>query len=92
MSYVELFGHEVSDLLRKGRILGQGVEGRYSAVRATDRVGHRCVLDGLAQWAIESWAEINELLRVGDEAKRRSATAMKERSTRATRSSCCRWG
>ena len=53
MSYVELFGNEVSDLLREGRVVGQGVEGRYSAVRATDHVGHRYVLDGLAQWAIE---------------------------------------
>jgi len=82
-SYVELFGNEVSDLLREGRVVGQGVEGRYSAVRSTDRVGHRYVLDGHTQWAVESAWEIDEILRVGDEAKRRAATAMNERSTRA---------
>ena len=37
---------QVSDLLREGQVVGQHREGRYSAVRATDRVGHRYVLDG----------------------------------------------
>ena len=37
---------QVSDLLREGRVVGQHREGRYSAVRATDRAGHRYVLDG----------------------------------------------
>jgi len=83
VSYVELFGAEVSDLLREGKVVGQGVEGRYDAVRSTDRVGHRYVLDGHTEWVVESLADIEELLRVGDEAKRRAATAMNERSTRA---------
>merc|ERR1719433_324625 len=82
-SYVELFGNEISDLLREGNVVGQGVAGRYGAVRATDRVGHRYVLDGHTHWLVESLAELNELLRLGDEAKRRAATAMNERSTRA---------
>mmetsp|Transcript_42093 Transcript_42093/g.98131 ORF Transcript_42093/g.98131 Transcript_42093/m.98131 type:complete len:851 (-) Transcript_42093:60-2612(-) len=82
-SYVELFGSEVSDLLREGEVVGQGREGRYSAVRATDRVGHRYVLDGHTEFHIESLDEVFELLRLGDAAKRRAATAMNERSTRA---------
>jgi len=82
-SYVELFGSEVSDLLREGQVVGQHREGRYSAVRATDRVGHRYVLDGHAEWHINSLEEIQELLEHGDAAKRRAATAMNERSTRA---------
>mmetsp|Transcript_33752 Transcript_33752/g.61158 ORF Transcript_33752/g.61158 Transcript_33752/m.61158 type:complete len:888 (+) Transcript_33752:52-2715(+) len=82
-SYVELFGSEVSDLLREGRVVGQGREGRYDAVRATDRVGHRYVLDGHTSCSIESIEEVDELLRLGDIAKRRAATAMNERSTRA---------
>ena len=45
-SYVELFGSEVSDLLQQGRVVGQERTGRYAQVRATDRVGHRYVLDG----------------------------------------------
>jgi len=82
-SYVELFGSEVSDLLREGQVVGQGRDGRYSAVRATDRVGHRYVLDGHTEFSIQSLEEVDELLRLGDIAKRRAATAMNERSTRA---------
>ncbi|CAJ1378317.1 unnamed protein product, partial [Effrenium voratum] len=82
-SYVELYGSEVSDLLREGQVVGQGREGRYAAVRATDRVGHRYVLDGHTEWNIRSLEELRELLQHGDEAKRRAATAMNERSTRA---------
>jgi kinesin family protein 5 len=83
VSYVEVFGSEVSDLLHEGQIVGQGQEGRYNAVRATDRVGHRYVLDGHIEHHVESWDEVAELLRLGDESKRRAATAMNERSTRA---------
>lgn len=83
VSYVELFGSEVSDLLREGRVVGQGMHGRYSAVRATDRVGHRYVLDGHTECFVESLQEIDLLLSQGDQAKRRAATAMNERSTRA---------
>ncbi|CAE7199382.1 Klp61F [Symbiodinium natans] len=82
-SYVELFGSEVSDLLREGQVVGQGRQGRYAAVRATDRVGHRYVLDGHTEYHIESLEEVYELLQQGEVAKRRAATAMNERSTRA---------
>jgi len=83
VSYVECFGSEVSDLLHEGQVVGQGVTGRYDAVRATDRVGHRYVLDGHTECHVDSWEEVAELLQRGDEAKRRAATAMNERSTRA---------
>lgn len=83
MSYVEVFGSEVSDLLREGRVVGQGFEGRYAEVRATDRVGHRYVLDGRTECLVESWEEVQSLLEAGDHAKRMAATAMNERSTRA---------
>lgn len=83
VSYVELFGSEISDLLRSGGVVGQGQDGRYSAVRATDRVGHRYVLDGNTEFAVESLEEVLEFLRIGDESKRLAATAMNERSTRA---------
>lgn len=83
LSYVEVFGSEVSDLLKFGQVVGQGQEGRYANVRATDRVGHRYVLDGRTECVVESWEEVQELLDAGDQAKRRAATAMNERSTRA---------
>jgi len=63
--------------------VGQGLEGRYGASRATDRVGHRYVLDGHTEVPIESLDEVHKALRDGDAAKRRAATAMNERSTRA---------
>lgn len=83
MSYIEVFGSEVSDLLREGQVVGQGHDGRYSQVRATDRVGHRYVLDGQTEWKVESWQELQDLLEIGNSAKRLAATAMNERSTRA---------
>ncbi len=46
VSYVEVYGNEVNDLLAQGQIVGQNVEGRYAGTRATDRVGHKYVLDG----------------------------------------------
>lgn len=75
VSYVEVFGSEVSDLLRSGRVVGQQ--------RATDRVGHRYVLDGHVSFEIKTLSEAMELLECGERAKRAAATAMNERSTRA---------
>lgn len=83
LSYVEVFGGEVSDLLKEGKVVGQGQDGRYASVRATDRVGHRYVLDGHTECKVESWEEVNALLESGDRSKRLAATAMNERSTRA---------
>lgn len=82
-SYVELYGSDISDLLKEGQTVGQGVAGRYAHVRATDRVGHRYVLDGHTEVPVNSLEEVEEILRVGDAAKRRAATAMNDRSTRA---------
>eukprot|EP01062_Namystynia_karyoxenos_P067236 TRINITY_DN6113_c0_g1_i1.p1 TRINITY_DN6113_c0_g1~~TRINITY_DN6113_c0_g1_i1.p1 ORF type:complete len:703 (+),score=165.87 TRINITY_DN6113_c0_g1_i1:86-2194(+) len=83
LSYVEVFGNEVSDLLKGGAVVGQHRLGRYGAARATDRVGHRYVLDGDTELAVSSLVEMRELLARGDEQKRRAATAMNDRSTRA---------
>eukprot|EP01065_Artemidia_motanka_P008438 TRINITY_DN1424_c0_g3_i1.p1 TRINITY_DN1424_c0_g3~~TRINITY_DN1424_c0_g3_i1.p1 ORF type:complete len:702 (+),score=255.18 TRINITY_DN1424_c0_g3_i1:55-2106(+) len=82
MSYVEVYGNEVSDLLRGG-VLGQNRDGRFAGVRATDRVGHRYVLDGDTEQEVESLEHLLHLLTRGDEMKRRAATAMNARSTRA---------
>lgn len=63
--------------------MGQGLQGRYNAVRATDRVGHRYVLDGHTECVVDSLEEIEALLDAGSQVKRQAATAMNERSTRA---------
>jgi hypothetical protein len=86
MAYIEIYGDELRDLLNGGRIVGQGVEGRHADTRATDRVGHRYVLDGDVDVDIaaeDGMPEVAGLLRRGDAEKRRSSTAMNERSTRA---------
>lgn len=72
VSYVEIFGDEVSDLLRFGARCG------HSKVAS-----QRFVLQGAAEKVVHSTEELQELLRIGDAQKRRASTAMNERSTRA---------
>ena len=70
VSYVEVFGNAVSDLLNGGE-----------TVRASERVGHR-----MQQWReakVTGAGDIGALLKEGEEQKRKAATAMNERSTRA---------
>jgi len=72
MSYVEVYGQEVFDLLRDGARVGQS------------RVaGQRYVLDGNCETEFSNLTEVHELLRTGDSQKRRAATAMNFNSTRA---------
>lgn len=72
ISYVEIYGDRVSDLLQNRKPCGQ------SRVAA-----QRYVLDGAAAKAVGSFEEAAELLRVGEGAKRTAATAMNETSSRA---------
>lgn len=72
VSYVEVFGDQVSDLLRQGARCG------HSKVSA-----QRFVLSGAAEHRVRHMADIQEVLRVGEGQKRRAATAMNDRSTRA---------
>lgn len=72
LSYIEIYGDQVSDLLRFGARCGQ------SKVAA-----QRFVLNGAAEKVVTSMEEIFELLQVGEQQKRRAATAMNDRSTRA---------
>lgn len=72
ISYVEIYGQEVIDLLRGGRLVGQ------SRVAA-----QRYVLDGDAEVHVASIPEAMRLLQLGEGQKRRAATAMNERSSRA---------
>lgn len=72
VTYVEVYGQEVYDLLKEGKIVGQS------------RVaGQRYVLDGQTEWPIKTWEEIHSHLREGDAQKRKACTAMNERSSRA---------
>ncbi len=72
VTYVEVYGQDVYDLLKQGQVVGQS------------RVaGQRYVLDGQTEWPVTSLAEIYEYLREGDAQKRKACTAMNERSSRA---------
>jgi hypothetical protein len=72
VSYVEVFGDEVTDLLQGGALCG------HSKVAA-----QRYVLSGATGVVVESVASVAALLARGDAQKRRAATAMNARSSRA---------
>jgi kinesin family protein 5 len=72
LSYVEIFGQEVSDLLRGGAPIG------HNKVSA-----QRFVVEGEAAVPIRCDADVAKWLAVGDAQKRRAATAMNARSSRA---------
>ena len=72
VSYIEIYGDQVTDLLKNGEKCG------HSKVAA-----QRFVLTGAAERTVENISELAEALRVGDAQKRRAATAMNDRSSRA---------
>lgn len=71
-AYVEVLGNEVINLLEEGTTVGA-----WSGVAA------RSVLEGNASLTVRSKKEAEALLIKGDSNKRRAATEMNERSTRA---------
>ena len=71
-SYVEVFGQDVFDLLAGGARVGQS--------RVASR---RYVTDGDASVDVRTADDIARVLRTGDAQKRRAATAMNDRSSRA---------
>ena len=72
VSYIEIYGDQISDLLKNGEKRG------HSKVAA-----QRFVLTGAAERRVDDISQLAEILRVGDAQKRRAATAMNERSSRA---------
>ena len=71
-SYVEIYGDSISDLLKGGARCGQN---KVSA--------QRFVLSGAAETPVSSMEDISAVLKQGEAQKRRAATAMNERSSRA---------
>lgn len=72
VSYVEVYGNEILDLLKGGELAGR------SRVAA-----HGHVLDGRAERPVTCMADVLDALAEGDAQKRRAATAMNDRSSRA---------
>lgn len=75
LSCVEVYGDDVTDLLHEGE--GTSRVGSWRGVAA------RAVSDGRADVLLESVAHASELLLRAERTKRRAATAMNERSSRA---------
>mmetsp|Transcript_4697 Transcript_4697/g.21388 ORF Transcript_4697/g.21388 Transcript_4697/m.21388 type:complete len:688 (+) Transcript_4697:74-2137(+) len=72
VSYVEIFGDEMTDLLRGGAPVGNS------------RVaGHGYILDGSTEIRVDDMEDVRRALEDGDAQKRRAATAMNARSSRA---------
>ena len=72
VTYVEIHGQEVYDLLREGEVVGQS------------RVaGQRYVLDGHSEWPVDSFADVQRHLDEGGRWKRKAATEMNAESSRA---------
>jgi len=78
VAYVEVFGNEVTDLLREGAQIGASDGGADNHFHA-----HRWVLSGRADVPIDSVEGALGLIAQGDSCKRKAATAMNERSSRA---------
>jgi len=78
VAYVEVYGHEVTDLLRDGAAIGASDDGADNHFHA-----HRWVLEGRADVPIDSVDGALSLIEQGDTCKRKSATLMNERSSRA---------
>ena len=72
VSYVEIYGDTITDLLKNGARCG------HSKVAA-----QRFVLNGAAEEDIFTMNDVEKVLRVGDSQKKRAATAMNDRSSRA---------
>ena len=72
VAYVEVFGNDINDLLREG-----------AAVGPWHGMAVRHVLSGNTSVRVSTAADIEELLERGERNKRRAATAMNERSSRA---------
>lgn len=72
VSYIEIYGDEVTDLLQEG-----------AAVGAWQGTAVRAVLEGRAKVAVRTVGEMEAALKKGEGNKRRASTAMNERSSRA---------
>lgn len=72
VSYIEIFGDSVTDLLNEGKSCGQ-----------SKVVAQRYVLDGSSEVITTSMSDTLQLLNVGEKQKRKASTAMNERSSRA---------
>ena len=72
LSYIEIFGSEICDLLRYGR-----------PCCPNKAASQRFVLSGAAEYEVQSVNDVVKALQEGEKQKRKAATALNERSSRA---------
>ncbi len=72
VSYIEIYGSHISDLLQRG-----------SSCCPNKAASQRFVLSGAAELPVHTVSDVLTSLRLGDKQKRKAATAMNERSSRA---------
>lgn len=72
VSFVEVYGDTVSDLLLNGKRCGH-----------SKAASQQFVLSGAAEQGVENMQDVRRLLQIGEAQKRRAATALNDRSTRA---------
>lgn len=72
LSYIEIFGSEICDLLRHGRPCCQN-----------KAASQRFVLSGAAECEVQNVDDVVKALEEGEKQKRKAATALNERSSRA---------
>lgn len=77
VSYIEIFGDEVYDLIRAD------MEDRRQIMADNAAAAQRFVLEGHCDRPVSSLSEVQDLLKTGEERKRKAATAMNEHSSRA---------
>lgn len=72
VSYVEVYGNQICDLLRLG-----------SLCNPNTAASQRFILSGQHEVAVETVSDVMKILQLGENQKRRAATAMNQRSSRA---------
>jgi kinesin family protein 5 len=72
VSYVEVYGDRIGDLLRKGTPCSSNRAASYGFV-----------MNGAAERSVSNVSEVMEALKIGERQKRKAATAMNDRSSRA---------
>eukprot|EP00929_Paragymnodinium_shiwhaense_P114000 TRINITY_DN82303_c0_g1_i1.p1 TRINITY_DN82303_c0_g1~~TRINITY_DN82303_c0_g1_i1.p1 ORF type:complete len:776 (-),score=211.93 TRINITY_DN82303_c0_g1_i1:245-2572(-) len=77
VSIVEVFGNDISNLL------GKETKAVSANLGQAQRMAHKYVLDGKFEQPVKSKQDFEDLLKRGEERKRKASTQMNERSTRA---------
>merc|ERR1712232_819993 len=77
VSFVEVFGNDLSNLL------GKDSKAVCKNLGQAQRMAHKYVLDGKCEEPVKNQKDFEDILKRGEASKRKASTEMNERSTRA---------